>query len=158
MCVTLLQGCIPQPGSLSSPFLWICYQTLPSRATSKVPLLTRPACLYACMTAEILPERVPDKNAARLPLQVRFPTTIHVHGLLYNKSSEGSPYNDGTSGEYAAGHRAYLATKADLLPGADVSTQSVACPCKLCHSMLCCDAAAHHTTTRHPICRRRQGR
>lgn len=31
--------------------------------------------------------------------QVRFPATIHVHGLLYNKSSEGSPYNDGTSGE-----------------------------------------------------------
>lgn len=28
--------------------------------------------------------------------KIRFPTTIHVHGLLYNKSSEGSPYNDGT--------------------------------------------------------------
>lgn len=30
---------------------------------------------------------------------VRFPTTIHVHGLLYSKNGEGSPYNDGTTGE-----------------------------------------------------------
>jgi hypothetical protein len=28
----------------------------------------------------------------------RFPTTIHVHGLRYNKTSEGAGYNDGTSG------------------------------------------------------------
>ncbi len=33
---------------------------------------------------------------------VRFPTTIHVHGLLYDKSSEGSPYADGTTGEKEA--------------------------------------------------------
>ena len=30
---------------------------------------------------------------------VRFPTSIHVHGLLYEKGSEGAPYEDGTSGE-----------------------------------------------------------
>ena len=30
--------------------------------------------------------------------KVRYPTTIHVHGLLYKKDSEGSPYNDDTSG------------------------------------------------------------
>ena len=30
---------------------------------------------------------------------VRFPTSIHVHGLLYDKRSEGAPYADGTSGE-----------------------------------------------------------
>ena len=34
---------------------------------------------------------------------VRFPTTLHVHGLLYNKSSEGSPYADGTTGELPLG-------------------------------------------------------
>jgi hephaestin len=27
-----------------------------------------------------------------------FPTSIHVHGLFYDKASEGAPYNDGTSG------------------------------------------------------------
>lgn len=27
-----------------------------------------------------------------------FPNSIHVHGLLYTKSSEGAPYNDGTRG------------------------------------------------------------
>jgi hephaestin len=27
-----------------------------------------------------------------------FPATIHPHGVLYTKSSEGAPYNDGTSG------------------------------------------------------------
>ena len=35
---------------------------------------------------------------------VRFPTSIHVHGLMYDKSSEGSPYADGTSGEKAGFH------------------------------------------------------
>jgi FtsP/CotA-like multicopper oxidase with cupredoxin domain len=28
-----------------------------------------------------------------------FPTTMHPHGVEYTKDSEGSPYNDGTSGE-----------------------------------------------------------
>jgi hypothetical protein len=28
----------------------------------------------------------------------RFPTTIHVHGLRYTKTSEGAGYNDATSG------------------------------------------------------------
>ena len=27
-----------------------------------------------------------------------FPTSVHPHGVLYDKSSEGAPYNDGTSG------------------------------------------------------------
>lgn len=27
------------------------------------------------------------------------PVTMHPHGVLYNKSSEGAPYNDGTSGD-----------------------------------------------------------
>ncbi len=31
--------------------------------------------------------------------RIRFPAGIHSHGVLYNKSSEGSPYDDGTSGE-----------------------------------------------------------
>lgn len=28
-----------------------------------------------------------------------FSTGLHPHGVLYSKNSEGSPYNDGTSGE-----------------------------------------------------------
>ncbi len=35
---------------------------------------------------------------------VRFPTSIHVHGLLYDKRSEGAPYEDGTSGEKSNRH------------------------------------------------------
>ena len=27
-----------------------------------------------------------------------FPTSIHPHGVFYDKSSEGAPYNDGTHG------------------------------------------------------------
>src|SRR5581483_8713302 len=27
-----------------------------------------------------------------------FPTSVHPHGVFYTKSSEGAPYNDGTSG------------------------------------------------------------
>ena len=27
-----------------------------------------------------------------------FPTSVHPHGVLYEKNSEGAPYNDGTSG------------------------------------------------------------
>ena len=27
-----------------------------------------------------------------------FPTSVHPHGVFYAKSSEGAPYNDGTSG------------------------------------------------------------
>jgi hephaestin len=26
-----------------------------------------------------------------------FPTSVHPHGVLYDKASEGAPYNDGTS-------------------------------------------------------------
>ena len=35
------------------------------------------------------------RNAAR------FPTTIHAHGIMYRKDSEGAPYNDGSLGESA---------------------------------------------------------
>ena len=28
----------------------------------------------------------------------RFPTTLHVHGLRFNKNDEGSGYDDSTSG------------------------------------------------------------
>ena len=28
----------------------------------------------------------------------RFTTGLHPHGVLYSKSSEGSPYDDGTTG------------------------------------------------------------
>jgi manganese oxidase len=28
----------------------------------------------------------------------RFPTSIHPHGVFYNKNAEGAPYNDGTAG------------------------------------------------------------
>ena len=31
--------------------------------------------------------------------RMRYPASVHSHGVLYNKSSEGSPYDDGTSGE-----------------------------------------------------------
>ena len=64
--------------------------------------------------------------------QVRFPTTIHVHGLLYNKSSEGSPYNDGTSGESAAGRCACFATVADLLRFVLPCHLERMCPDKCC--------------------------
>ena len=30
---------------------------------------------------------------------VDFPTTMHPHGVFYEKGSEGAPYQDGTSGE-----------------------------------------------------------
>ena len=34
---------------------------------------------------------------------VRFTTSLHPHGVLYAKDSEGSPYNDGTSGNPSLG-------------------------------------------------------
>ncbi len=48
---------------------------------------------------------------------VRFPTSIHVHGLLYNKRSEGSPYADGTSGEKTKFHgpRAFCNVISELI-------------------------------------------
>ncbi len=30
---------------------------------------------------------------------VRYPASMHPHGVLYTKESEGAPYNDGTKGE-----------------------------------------------------------
>ncbi len=47
---------------------------------------------------------------------VRFPTTIHVHGLLYSKSSEGSPYSDGTTGDHAPPPSLWLAPLHTLSP------------------------------------------
>ena len=34
--------------------------------------------------------------------RMRYPASVHSHGVLYNKSSEGSPYDDGTSGAQPA--------------------------------------------------------
>ncbi len=36
--------------------------------------------------------------------RMRYPASVHSHGVLYNKSSEGSPYDDGTSGECLCFH------------------------------------------------------
>ena len=40
-----------------------------------------------------------DTIKVTLKNNARFTTSLHPHGVLYSKSSEGSPYDDGTGGE-----------------------------------------------------------
>ena len=44
--------------------------------------------------------KVGDTIKVTLKNNARFTTGLHPHGVLYSKSSEGSPYDDGTGGEY----------------------------------------------------------
>ena len=50
------------------------------------------------MLGPIIRAEVGDEIHVVFRNRIRFPAGIHSHGVLYNKSSEGSPYNDGTSG------------------------------------------------------------
>lgn len=43
--------------------------------------------------------------------RARFPTSMHPHGVLYDKASEGTPYSDGTSGA-----RCMSATEVHVMP------------------------------------------
>ena len=45
--------------------------------------------------------KVGDTIKVTLRNNARFTTSLHPHGVLYAKSSEGSPYADGTSGVQA---------------------------------------------------------
>jgi FtsP/CotA-like multicopper oxidase with cupredoxin domain len=46
----------------------------------------------------VIRAEVGDTIEVRFKNNTRFPASIHPHGVRYAKSSEGAPYNDGTSG------------------------------------------------------------
>lgn len=47
----------------------------------------------------IIRAEVGDQIVVHFRNKVRYPTSMHPHGVLYSKSSEGSGYKDGTSGD-----------------------------------------------------------
>ena len=62
----------------------------------------QPKADYLGMVGPILRAKVGDTIKVTLKNNARFTTSLHPHGVLYAKSSEGSPYNDGTSGTPSA--------------------------------------------------------
>jgi len=53
---------------------------------------------YLGMVGPLLRAEVGDTIRIRFRNNARFPTTLHPHGVFYDKRSEGAPYQDGTAG------------------------------------------------------------
>ena len=59
----------------------------------------RPAAdAYLGLLGPVIRAEVGDTIRVVFKNNCPFPTSVHPHGVLYDKSSEGAPYNDGTSG------------------------------------------------------------
>ena len=52
---------------------------------------------YMGLLGPVIRAEVGDKIKVVFKNNLSFPASIHAHGVLYSKSSEGAPYNDGTS-------------------------------------------------------------
>jgi FtsP/CotA-like multicopper oxidase with cupredoxin domain len=66
-------------------------------------LIQRPAAdAYLGMLGPVIRAQVGDTIRVVFRNRCPFPTSIHPHGVFYNKNAEGAPYNDGTSGSNKA--------------------------------------------------------
>ena len=57
---------------------------------------------YLGLLGPVIHAVVGDKVDVVFRNSCSIPASVHVHGLLYNKASEGAPYNDGTQGSQKA--------------------------------------------------------
>ena len=59
----------------------------------------RPHPEHLGVLGPIIRAAVGDSIVVRFLNRTRYPTSIHTHGVFYDKASEGAPYADGTSGK-----------------------------------------------------------
>ena len=58
---------------------------------------------YLGILGPVIHAEVGDTVVVVFRNNARFPLTVHAHGMLYTKSSEGAPYQDGVSSWYKSG-------------------------------------------------------
>lgn len=85
------------PGRIGSKYVKCLYRGYTDGSFNT--RIQRPAAdAYLGMLGPIIRAQVGDTIKVVFRNTCPFPTSIHPHGVFYDKGSEGAPYNDGTSG------------------------------------------------------------
>jgi hephaestin len=85
------------PGRIGSRYMKCLYRGYSDASFSH--LLARPASeQYLGLLGPVIRAEVGDTIQVVFRNTCSFPASVHPHGVLYEKDSEGAPYNDGTSG------------------------------------------------------------
>jgi FtsP/CotA-like multicopper oxidase with cupredoxin domain len=85
------------PGRIGATYLKCLYRQYTN--ASFTTLAPRPASdAYLGFLGPVIRAEVGDTIRIQYRNSCRIPTSMHPHGVFYDKASEGAPYNDGTSG------------------------------------------------------------
>lgn len=90
------------PGRIGSTYLksrYIAYTDATFRTRAPVD----PRWRHLGMLGPVIRAQVGDTIRVVFRNRTSFPASVHPHGVLYDKSSEGAPYADGTGDRYARG-------------------------------------------------------
>jgi manganese oxidase len=85
------------PGRIGSNYVECLYRGYTDASFSHLAP-SPPSEQYMGILGPVIRGQVGDTIKVVFRNECPFPDSIHVHGLLYDKNSEGAPYNDGTSG------------------------------------------------------------
>lgn len=91
------------PGRIGSRYYKCVYRGY-TDATFRTATAT-PADAYLGILGPVVRAEVGDRVAIVFRNRCTIPASIHMHGLRYDKASEGAPYNDGTAGDAKADDR-----------------------------------------------------
>ena len=84
------------PGRIGSKYVKCIYRAYTDASFRH--LAPRPNDNYLGLLGPVIRAEVGDTIRINYHNNCNFPTSMHPHGVFYTKSSEGAPYNDGTSG------------------------------------------------------------
>lgn len=85
------------PGRIGSRYLKALYRGY-TDATFRTMTAARPAEAPLGLLGPVIRAEVGDTVRAVFRNRASFATSIHAHGVFYDKASEGAPYADGTPG------------------------------------------------------------
>jgi manganese oxidase len=85
------------PGRIGSRYIKCIYRGY-TDATFDTRIQRPAADSYLGLLGPVIRAQVGDTIKVVFRNTCPFPTSVHPHGVFYNKNSEGAPYNDGTSG------------------------------------------------------------
>jgi FtsP/CotA-like multicopper oxidase with cupredoxin domain len=84
------------PGRVGSTYLKCLYRGY-TDASFRTPQVRSTADQYLGLLGPVIHAAVGDTIKVVFRNTCPFPTSVHPHGVFYNKDSEGAPYNDGTT-------------------------------------------------------------
>ena len=88
-------SCSPDPAA-SGPSTMCLYRRIPTRSPASAAATGHGG--YLGILGPVIRAEVGDTIRVSFRNNCSFPTSMHPHGVFYTKSSEGAPYDDGTSG------------------------------------------------------------